>query len=428
MDPVDGARPGARRVLRFLLVLLLVWAPLQLIVWPRIQPWYSARVASAASLPLALMERGERLTTLRPEGVAIHIESGLSETGEPVMTVSADLLHFYVVLVVSLVLTWPGIAWRRRLGLLAATVAGLVLYHVVVILIKVEPVYAVALTEVSLRNYSDFERWFWEWLHDTTIFLGIPIVPALILVMLFAAGGFGETPRAGGRKTPDVTPRSRKRVAAIVGAGAAIVMVAACVAHAPRIAARQGERRCMLGYQALALGDAAGALARFEGAIALNPRFADAWIGKGDALAALDRGADAVAAYRAAIDSAPDRAITHFKLGNALLAARDLEGAASAYRDAIGHDPGLREARINLAQTLARLGKPGDSETVLTEALGSAPDDREALLQLSGLLIAGGRQCEALPHLLRLRALGPPPGREALVEESIVTLGRTCPR
>lgn len=429
MAPVPDARAGARRVLLFLLLLLLVWTPLQLFVWPGLQPWYSARVAGTASLLLGVIERGERITTLRPDGAVVHIQSGLNEnTNEPVMSVSADLLHFYVVLVVSLVLTWPGLPIRRRLALLAVSVAGLFLYHVIVILIKVEHVYAVALTEVSLRNYSDAERWFWEWLHDSTIFLGIPIIPAVALVTLFAASGFGGEARPRANRKPPTAGRKRwGTVAALVAAVLLAASAGACIAHGPRIAARQSERRCMLGYQALAEGDIPGALKLFEGAIALNPRFSDSYLGKGDALTAAGRTPEAPEAYRAAIDRAPDRAVAHFKLGNALLALKDPQGALTAFQDALALEPNMREARINLALTLGRLGRPAESESVLREALGSHPDDREALLQLSALLIAGQRACEALPHLQRLRVLGPPAGREVLVEESVTELQRTCP-
>ena len=438
MAPAPDQRAGARRVLLFLLLLLLVWTPLQLFVWPGLQPWYSARVAGTASLLLGVIERGERITTLRPDGAVVHIESGLNEnTNEPVMSVSADLLHFYVVLVVSLVLVWPGLPIRRRLALLAVSVTGLFLYHVIVILIKIEHVYAVALAEVSLRNYSDAERWFWEWLHDSTIFLGIPIIPAVALVTLFAASGFGEEARTQANRKPPTAGRSAMgprgptrrwgTVAALLGAVLIAASAGACITHGPRIAARQSEKRCMLGYRALAEGDIPGALKLFEGAIALNPRFSDSYLGKGDALTAAGRTSEATEAYRAAIDRAPDRAVTHFKLGNALLALKDPQGALTAFQDTLALEPNLREARINLALTLGRLGRPAESEGVLREALGSHPDDREALLQLSALLIAGQRACEALPHLQRLRVLGPPAGREALVEESVAELQRTCP-
>ena len=429
MAPAPDARVGARRVLLFLLLLLLVWTPLQLFVWPGLQPWYSARVAGTASLLLGVIERGERITTLRPDGAVVHIQSGLNEnTNEPVMSVSADLLHFYVVLVVSLVLAWPGLPIRRRLALLAVSVAGLFLYHVIVILIKVEHVYAVALTEVSLRNYSDAERWFWEWLHDSTIFLGIPIIPAVALVTLFAASGFGEDAHRRANRKPPTAGRMRwGTVAALVAAVLLAASTGACIAHGPRIAARQSERRCMLGYQALAEGDIPGALKLFEGAIALNARFPDSYLGRGDALVAAGRTPEAPEAYRAAIDRAPDRAVAHLKLGNVLLALKDPQGALNAFQDALALEPNMREARINLALTLGRLGRSAESESVLREALGSHPDDREALLQLSALLIAGQRACEALPHLQRLRVLGPPAGREALVEESVIELLSTCP-
>lgn len=427
MDPPpDVTRLGARRILLFLLALLFVWAPLQLLVWPRVQPWYSARVAGTAGLMLAVLEWGERLTTLRADGVLVHIHSGLSGTVEPVISVSADILHFYVALVLSLVLVWPGIPAARRALLLAGTAAGLFVFHVVVMLIKVEHVYAVDLAEVSLRNYSDAERWFWHWLHDTTIFLAIPIVPAMVLVMLFVANGFGQTAPAPAGRRSQPAPSARWKLVSLSVVLLLLATAVACIAHGPRIAARQGERRSMLGYQALAEGDGASALTLFDGAIALDPAFAAAHLGRGDALSALGRSPEAAEAYRSAIACEPERAVAHFKLGNALLAGKDLEGAASAYRAALERDPRLREARINLAQTLGRLKKPAESEQVLVEALESNPDDRDALLQLSALLIGGQRACEAMPHLQRLRVLGPPPGREALVEETVEQLQGTC--
>ncbi len=415
-----GAPDPLRRILRLLLTLACVWAPVQFLVWPHAQPWYTARVAGVADRLVGLLEAGDRVTTLRPQRGFVHFDCALVPAGEPITSFRGDLLHFYGVLLVSLVLVWPGLALRRRAGLVAVAAASLFTFHVIALLIKVEHTYAVTIAEVSAPHYSAAERWIWGWLHDTFLFFAVQLVPAIGLVALFATQRLGRNGR--GR----IAARAAgARPAAILIAVGGLLLAGAWTLHAPRIGARQAELASRRGTQALRKGEPERAREQFETALRRAPGLIDAVVGLGDVAAMRGRHTEAAQRYREALAREPDRTIVLVRLGNALMAAGETDGAIASYRGALQRTPS-REARVNLAIALRGIGRLDEAEPPLRAALQSDPDDAEALFQLAAVLIAARRDCEALPILERLAGLDPGTDRMALVTRSVETLRIHC--
>lgn len=429
--PVPAARRESRRLLLFVLRALLVWVPLQFLIWPAAQPLYSAAVAGTANSVLAALEAGERVTRLRLDGAELMVFSDLREDGRPADTYNADLLHFYAVLLISLLLAYPGLSARRRLGWIGAGLAAVFAFHVVAILIKVEHMYAVTLVEISARNYTDLERWLYGWLHDTVIYFAVQLVPAFALLLLFVTHGLGPSqstpsPRPRGPVTPTARRSRRRR---LLMAAASLAMAAAItpvVLLLPKIRARQAEKECMLAYHALVAGDTERAFSLFTLSMARNPSFQEARVGMGETLARQKKLPEAIELFRSVLRDDPDRGTAHLGLANALFAIADYPGALPEFRAAVQRDPDLPMARINLAITLSRLGRIEEAERDLREILADHPADAEALFQLSALLIAQRRACEALPFLRRSRATRLGGRRAELVEATIADLRGRC--
>ncbi len=90
------------------------------------------------------------------------------------------------------------------------------------------------------------------------------------------------------------------------------------------------------GEMLLAKGDAAGAIARFQEAVALGPRFADPLEGWGEALMRENRSDLALEKFEAANQLAPDWGRLHLKWGEALAYAGNPEEAKMQYALASG--------------------------------------------------------------------------------------------
>jgi len=435
-----------RPIVRFLLTLIVFWAALQFLVWPRAQPAYSAAVARVANGALAALERGDPVTQLAAAGPFIRVESELME-GEALAAMwDARTLHFYVVLFASIVLAFPGLGWRRRGVYLVCALAGLFLFHVVVLLINVEHMYAVTLEGVSRRNYSDAERAFWRWLHDTVDFFAVQVLPVLVLaVLVMTQGGFArrwfpveaaEGPAAEGpaAEAPAAVPARRRlpsrRALAACGMAALVVLAGAVFTiQRGKVRARQAEKAVRLGYRALALKGFDQAAGQFNKALALRPGFPPAREGLGQMLLMQGQHEQAETVFRETIEKSPetaDTAATHLHLGNALFGKADYAGAHAEYLKALELQPGHREALFNLAMVEKRLGRRDQAETRLKEVLKNNPRYAEALFELSVSMIATQRACGARPYLQKLVEVEPASQRSELARQTLQDLKGQC--
>src|SRR5262249_37278494 len=98
------------------------------------------------------------------------------------------------------------------------------------------------------------------------------------------------------------------------------------------------------------------ALASYDRAIALRPRFAEAHHGRGNALNNLNRLEEALATYDTAIGLRPDYAEALVSRGNALMKLTRHRMALASYDQAIGLRPDYAEAHFGRGLCLLQLG------------------------------------------------------------------------
>ena len=132
--------------------------------------------------------------------------------------------------------------------------------------------------------------------------------------------------------------------------------------------------RVNLGTALERVGDARGALAEYDAALALDPGLWEAWYGPGDLLERGGRDAEAIASFRSAIRENPTFVAAHLRLGNALRRTDRLEEALAHYRRVIDLRPGDPGARFGEAMALVRLGRYAEARDRLEEALRVLPD------------------------------------------------------
>jgi tetratricopeptide (TPR) repeat protein len=180
------------------------------------------------------------------------------------------------------------------------------------------------------------------------------------------------------------------------------------------------QTRLTHGLKLAEAGDAAGAIAEHEAALALDPTIAQAhanliglygglrnWtkaeehyravvalgVNLGDAhydygvlLGLQEKWAEAAAAYRLALAVNPRHAGAANNLGSMLERQSDRDGAAAAYRQAIDSQPTFRLARFNLGRMLIAQGRADDAVRTLEPIV--EPRDAEAPRYLFALATA----------------------------------------
>ncbi len=414
------------------MALLPTWGILQFLVWPRVQPFYSALVVKAADGALAVIEMGHRVTTLTSQGTYIHVFSALSKSTEPSATYDADVLHFYAVLFVSLFLVFPGLGVARRARLLLISLGALFAFHVVVVLINVEYMYAVEMTEISTRHYTPGEISVYQWLHDTVDFFAVQTIPALALVTLVVFYG-GFLPRlslpapAPSAQPPAARgPRVSHRRAALTGAAVVMILLLVWLALRPKVGARQAEMEISLASAALRELDFPTAEKHFTAALARDYGLLWAREGLGITNFLQQRFKEAAGLLRAVIDEEPGRVKARVVLGKCLIGLEDYTGAALQFQTAQQTDPRNAEAGYGLALSLEKLGRPEEAETALRQVLESHPEHTRAAIDLIRMLFASERECEAVPLLKAAQAGNLAPQQRALVEQSMAQLETVC--
>jgi tetratricopeptide (TPR) repeat protein len=150
-----------------------------------------------------------------------------------------------------------------------------------------------------------------------------------------------------------------------------------------------------LGDAALAEGDAARALDRFERAFEAAPDVPETQIGVGRALAALGRADAARAALEAGLAGRPDSAAAHEALADLAIARGDRDTAAAHLERVFGADP----SRIDAHRKLAELTGPAPSGGDPVARADAHPYDPGARLAAGEALLEAGRPDAAREHL-----------------------------
>jgi tetratricopeptide (TPR) repeat protein len=162
--------------------------------------------------------------------------------------------------------------------------------------------------------------------------------------------------------------------------------------------------------QGLALaraGDASGAAAAYEQAVALDPDHAGAWVNLGSLRRRSGRPEEAVAAYRQALRVKPDYPLALSNLGNALKDLRRFTEAADCYRRAIALKPGYADAYANLGAALSELDEPEAAVEAYQSAVAAEPASARAWTGLAQVLQLQGDFAEAAGALEKAMAADP---------------------
>lgn len=156
----------------------------------------------------------------------------------------------------------------------------------------------------------------------------------------------------------------------------------------------------LLGLSLSLLGQPERALAAFDAALALNPRYLEALIHRGLVLNELGRAEDAETAFRQAQAAegppvagfpghiAARLANQHAALGEAYAEASALPEAIGEYRRALELGPTFHDLRYRLARLLLESGQPLEAREELEQVLRARPNfvDAEAALGLAHFL------------------------------------------
>ena len=174
----------------------------------------------------------------------------------------------------------------------------------------------------------------------------------------------------------------------------------------------------LLGLALALLGHKARALAQFERALELNPRYLEANIHRGILLTELGRADEAEAAFRAAVllgesdtggysrPVAAALANRHAELGEAYAEAGGLEDALEQFRRAVALGPAFHDLRYRFARLLLEAGRPLEAREQLEQIVAAHPDfhDAAALLGLAHYLAGdAGAARELWARCLRQR-------------------------
>ncbi len=162
-----------------------------------------------------------------------------------------------------------------------------------------------------------------------------------------------------------------------------------------------------LGLIALNGGDAKGAAALIDNAIASRDGVAEYHYNAALAQRALNRMGEAAVHLERATTLRPDYVLAHLNLGNVRREEGRPAEAAACYERAIALRPDCTPAHFNLANILAEQRRWDMAAAHYNEVLARAPEHAEAHAGLGSALTDLGQPDEAIPHLERALTLRP---------------------
>jgi tetratricopeptide (TPR) repeat protein len=173
--------------------------------------------------------------------------------------------------------------------------------------------------------------------------------------------------------------------------------------RAPSDAAAWSNR----GNVRLALGDAEGAIADQERAMALDPQSVDPHLNRGVAEEALSRWQAAADDYRWILERNPEDASALYNLGNVEGSRDDWAAARRCFEAAALARPGFALARSSAALAAFQLGDPEAAEVELRNLIRRHPLFADARAALTALLWQRGARGEAESNWAAASGLDP---------------------
>jgi len=172
-------------------------------------------------------------------------------------------------------------------------------------------------------------------------------------------------------------------------------------------------------------GRNAEAIAHYEEALRLQPRFAEAQFNLANRLASIGREEEAIAHYQEALRIFPDFVDAHYNLGNHLRRVGRQAEAIAQYQEALRIDPRFAPAHDHLGNLLASLGRTQEAVAEWQETLRIEPAFVEAHYQLAIYFASQGQDEDAISQYEETLRLKPDlaEGHQAL-GEILVKRGR----
>ncbi len=138
------------------------------------------------------------------------------------------------------------------------------------------------------------------------------------------------------------------------------------------------------------------AISSYDRALALKPSLADAWLGRGNALHALKRFDEAIAAYDRALELSPIHANAWVGRGNIFWELKRYDESLAAYDRAIAVKDDLAQAWLGRGNVFNGLRRYGEALTALDRAIKLKPDLERAWHGRGHALFEMNRTTEAL--------------------------------
>jgi tetratricopeptide (TPR) repeat protein len=149
------------------------------------------------------------------------------------------------------------------------------------------------------------------------------------------------------------------------------------------------------------------AMAHYAEALRLKPKFVEAHNNLGKALASRGRFDEAMAQYAEALRLNPKFGLAHYNLADALASRGKIDEAGAHYAEAQRLDPQLVEQQISSGNELADQGKLEEAIAQYSVALRMSPNDVQVHRNLGIALVRQGRVLEAIAHFREALRLAP---------------------
>lgn len=171
-------------------------------------------------------------------------------------------------------------------------------------------------------------------------------------------------------------------------------------------------------------GDADAALKGLDEAIALHPRFAQAWFQRGNALRKKGDNDRAIEAFVKAIEIKPDYIEAKYAFGLAQLEKKNYAVSEAVFRDVINEIADMAEAHQNLGISLFYLKKTDEAETELKNAIERKGGEKLPLahLYLGQIYAQKKRNAEAVDQLQKYLEILPKAPNADRIKSAIADL------
>jgi len=148
-------------------------------------------------------------------------------------------------------------------------------------------------------------------------------------------------------------------------------------------------------YQRRDPGDLDRAVAHYQEAVRIHPRYHVALNNLAGSLMQLGRTDEAIERWRSALEVKPDYVSAGCNLAGALILKDSLDEAIAYCKRALSTDPSASCAHYNLGMAVLRQGRLDAAELEFRAALRTDPDSLDSRLNLGVVLVRQGRAAEA---------------------------------